>query len=39
MICNSRYLSIGAGGDGPAIRIDDDLLNGHSYRSKTYENE
>lgn len=31
MLCLEDSITIGSGGDGPAIRIDKDLYNGSSY--------
>lgn len=32
-------MAIGAGGDGPAIRLDELLKTGRSYKSATFENK
>lgn len=38
MLADLDYLAIGMGGEGPAIRIDEKLQYGKSYRSETYNN-
>lgn len=39
MLADINYLAIGMGGEGPALRLDEKLQYGKSYRSLTYENE
>jgi len=33
------YIAMGSGGDGYGLWLDDELLNGHSYKCETYGNE
>ena len=37
-LCASKYLTIGANGDGPAIRLDELLKKGRSYSCETFDN-
>ena len=39
MLADSNYLAIGMGGEGPALRVDETLNQGRTYRSETYEND
>ena len=39
MLADFDYLAIGMEEEGPALRLDDKLKNGKSYRSLTYEND
>jgi len=38
MLCEPTYMTVGAKGDGPAIRLDEKLKNGKSYSSETFKN-
>jgi len=38
LLAAKEYFAIGDGLDGPAIHLDEDLLNGHSYHSESYGN-
>ena len=39
MLCEPTYLTIGANGQGPAIRFDEKLETGRSYSSETFQND
>ena len=39
MITDKNHISIGGGGEGPAIYLDDSLLHGRSNESETFGNE
>jgi hypothetical protein len=39
MLCDLDYIAIGAEGEGPALRFDDKLEHGKSYKSFTFNNE
>ena len=39
MLCEPTYLTIGANGQGPAIRFDEKLETGRSYCSETFQND
>lgn len=39
LLCDTSYFSCGAGGEGEAIRINEDLESGSSNRSATYANK
>ena len=39
MLADLNYLAIGMGGDGPALRVDETLSTGRSYKCLAYENE
>jgi len=38
LVCAGDYISIGNGGDGPAIYLDEELNNGQTYKCDTYNN-
>ena len=37
MLCEYKSLTIGSGGDGPAIRLDQDLFNGSTSSCETFD--
>ncbi len=39
LCCDYTYFSFGGGGDGEAIRINDDFATGASYSSETFANK
>jgi len=39
MLADLNYLAIGMGGDGPALRVDETLSTGWSYKCVTYDNQ
>lgn len=38
-MCRFDYLTVGMEGEGPAIRLDELLKFGKTYRSETYDND
>lgn len=39
MLADVHYLAFGMGGEGPALRLDEQFKNGKSYNSLTYAND
>ena len=39
LLASTEYLSVGAGGKGPALRFDDKLKDGSTFECETFNNE